>query len=34
MVDMARAGIWLNLLGIVLVTLLTIFWFARVFQLP
>ena len=31
--QMARAGIWLNLVGIVLITVLAIVWFPRVFQL-
>ncbi len=32
MAHMARAGIWLNLVGIVLVTALTMLWFPRVFE--
>ncbi len=31
--QMARAGIWLNLIGILLVTLLTMLWFPRVLQM-
>ena len=32
-IHMVKAGLWLNLIGIVLVTALTMLWFSRVFGL-
>ncbi len=34
MTDMMRAGLWLNVIGIALITLLTVFWYGRFLTVP